>query len=195
MLVTAVEDLNIYDYAIIDNFLSEHACASLIEKITSLEAMQAFKRAKIGKKSQEIQEDSIRGDSIHWLDEDTEHLGISAYFDAIRQLVTHLNQSLYLGIQTFETHAAIYPPGTFYKKHIDQFKNTGTRRVSCVFYLNSDWSKHDGGELKLYTPEDEPLATITPSYNRLAIFLSHIPHEVLTTHKTRYSITGWLKIA
>ena len=35
--------------------------------------------------------------------------------------------------------------------------------------------------------------SIEPVYNRLAVFKSELLHEVVPCHKTRYSVTTWLK--
>lgn len=96
-----------------------------------------------------------------------------------------------------EFHAAYYPPGTFYKKHLDVFKDRSQsmapeRIFSCVYYCNEEWCPADGGELKLYL-QSEALE-IPPLFNRLVIFFSgEVPHEVQATSSPRFSLTGWLK--
>ena len=59
----------------------------------------------------------------------------------------------YLGLQEFEGHAAIYPPGGFYKTHLDQFRGTSERSVTAILYLNPGWQPADGGQLRLYLDE------------------------------------------
>ncbi|MFM7726822.1 MAG: 2OG-Fe(II) oxygenase, partial [Flavobacteriales bacterium] len=100
-------------------------------------------------------------------------------------------RNFYLGIQDFECHYAHYPPGSFYKKHVDRHKNGSPRRVSSVLYLNTDWLEQDGGELRIYSDE-EAFRTILPQLGTLALFLSELEHEVITTSRDRMSITGWM---
>lgn len=104
-----------------------------------------------------------------------------------------LNHALYLSLHEFETHFAIYQPGSFYKKHVDQFQSTKNRKISCVYYLNEQWQPSFGGKLNLYSPQDELLSEVIPLGNRLICFNSELPHEVELTHCTRYSIAGWMK--
>ena len=98
-----------------------------------------------------------------------------------------------MGILQKEFHYAIYPKGTFYKKHIDTFQNDDRRKLSFVCYLNEDgWLPKNGGELVLYLKEGEK--TIYPLPGRVVIFESQIiEHEVKPVNTERLSITGWLK--
>ena len=60
-----------------------------------------------------------------------------------------------MGIQRQEFHYALYPEGTFYKRHLDTFQNDKSRKLSVVCYLNSeDWKPEFGGELTIYTNEN-----------------------------------------
>jgi SM-20-related protein len=69
--------------------------------------------------------------------------------------------------------------------------------VSIILYLNDSWKEADGGQLRLYLPQDdgtERVEDVLPIGGRLVVFLSaEVPHEVLPTHKPRLSITGWLR--
>src|SRR5690554_1726629 len=64
-----------------------------------------------------------------------------------------LNRTLLLGLDNYETHYALYPPGAGYSRHLDRFKDNPLRTVSVVLYLNSQWQPGDGGELRLHLPE------------------------------------------
>src|SRR5690606_23077857 len=102
-----------------------------------------------------------------------------------------------LGLKSFEAHLAKYPPGSFYKRHIDQFQQVSYRIISCILYLNADWREGDGGELRIFLPDGkrgEKQIDIVPKAGTLVCFKSdEIPHEVLPTHKERYSFTGWMR--
>ncbi|MBI2785834.1 MAG: 2OG-Fe(II) oxygenase, partial [Legionella longbeachae] len=75
----------------------------------------------------------------------------------------------------------------------DQFASQKTRKISCVYYLNSNWQLEFGGELKIYDEEGQLLQNVLPIENRFICFSSELPHEVCLTHQPRYSITGWMK--
>ena len=118
----------------------------------------------------------------------------------MEQLRRYLNRELFLGLFEYECHYAYYDVGAFYAKHLDAFKHNPNRIVSTVLYLNPNWKPGDGGELRLFAPQgteecDRPLMTIRPEYGTLVAFLSEdIPHEVVISHKPRYSIAGWFRI-
>ena len=102
-----------------------------------------------------------------------------------------------MGILFKEFHYALYPKGTFYKRHIDTFQNDDRRKLSFVCYLNEeDWQPENGGELVLYLNENgvETEKVIYPFPGRVVIFESQIiEHEVKPVNTRRMSITGWLK--
>jgi SM-20-related protein len=108
------------------------------------------------------------------------------------QFVIHLNGSCFTGITGYEFHYALYEEGSFYKKHIDQFRNNDSRQFTVIVYLNEDWQLADGGELCIYHLDH--LQHISPANAKCVFFKSsELPHEVLVTNKPRLSITGWLK--
>ena len=92
---------------------------------------------------------------------------------------------------------AVYPEGAFYNFHLDVFQHTKARKLSIVCYLNFDWVAEDGGQLRLYLPQEdgpEQHIDILPVAGRLVCFNSQtLEHEVLPGRRRRFSITGWLK--
>ena len=119
------------------------------------------------------------------------------YFDRINDFVQYLNSTCFLGIQEKEFHYALYPEGTFYKRHLDTFQNDSRRKLSMVCYLNDeDWQADFGGELTIYFKENgiESEKNIVPKAGRMVIFESQVlEHEVKPVKQPRLSITGWLK--
>ncbi len=102
-----------------------------------------------------------------------------------------LNQSLFLGLKDWEVHLASYAPGAFYRKHLDRHSQS-TRKLSVIIYLNQNWRSQDGGELIIYTKNDEELVRVSPVGGRIVAFLSEeFPHEVLPATRERRSLTGW----
>jgi SM-20-related protein len=107
-----------------------------------------------------------------------------------------VNGALTLGLFDFEGHLAVYPPGSYYRKHLDQFQGVGLRTLTCVCYLNPGWDSADGGQLRLYTDPAHPerYQEILPESGRLVLFLSaDFLHEVLPARQPRLSLTGWFR--
>lgn len=130
---------------------------------------------------------------IYWLDRSHNDQNENDFFDLMDEFVHHLNITCYTGITGYEFHYAMYEKGSFYKKHLDQFRNNESRQYSMIMYLNEDWTEGDGGELCIY-PKDEASQNISPVNGKSVFFKSsELEHEVLVTNKTRLSITGWLK--
>ncbi len=137
---------------------------------------------------------TIRGDFIHWLN--TETPPASTYLLWMEELRLALNQRLFMGLFDYECHYAVYPAGTYYKKHLDAFRGQPSRKLSTILYLNRNWSSEDGGELVLYNEADTAMILkVAPEYGKLVLFLSEdFPHEVLPTNRMRQSIAGWFRI-
>ncbi|CAM2863834.1 2OG-Fe(II) oxygenase [Legionella steigerwaltii] len=188
-----IHNLCTQGFYIIDGFLEPTQCQSLRTTAQELYEQGLFRGAKIGLKLNSHKNDIIRSDEIFWLDEHETNPSIQIFLQKIQYLAQVLNQSLFLGLREFETHFAAYQPGTFYKKHVDQFATQKTRKISCVYYLNNNWESEYGGELKLYNNEDQLIRSVLPLENRFICFNSELPHEVCVTHRPRYSITGWMK--
>ena len=58
------------------------------------------------------------------LDIKTAPTPLKVYLNRLNDLALFLNQSLYLSLQGHEVHMTVYPEGSFYKRHLDQFKGT-----------------------------------------------------------------------
>ena len=183
-----------YGFYVIDDFLNINDCNLLIDTIKNIKNDGHFKKARIGDKLNKNFNLKIRNDEIFWLDDYKDNEAISAYFYKIKELAEILNQSLFLSINDYEAHFAVYEADGFYKKHVDQFATNSDRRISCVYYLNDDWREEDGGELAIYNKSDELLTKILPFKNRFVCFTSDLPHEVSTTSRRRFSIATWLKV-
>ncbi|KAF1052240.1 MAG: hypothetical protein GAK43_02029 [Stenotrophomonas maltophilia] len=152
----------------------------------------ALSAASIGRGEGQQVREGIRGDRIQWLEAGQAEV-CDAFLGAMDALRQALNRSLYLGLEDFECHFALYPPGAFYQKHVDRFRDDDRRTVTAVFYLNEQWQAEDGGALRLYLP-DERTFDLPPLAGTLALFLSgDFPHEVLPAHRERLSLTGWFR--
>jgi SM-20-related protein len=192
-----VEDLVRQKYSVVPQAVPSGICAALVEHLHNCVPTQ-FNPAGIGRKQEHTLNPEIRSDSILWIT--PESAAEREWLHWSECLRRALNEQLFLGLCSFESHFAHYRPGDFYKKHLDAFKADGSsrqasRRLSVVAYLNSDWMPDDGGELLLYDAAGaEPLLQVTPAYATLVTFLSEeVPHEVLPARRDRYSIAGWFR--
>lgn len=136
--------------------------------------------------------EAIRGDHIRWL-EPGESSACDRYLDAMDALRQAINQGLFIGLEDYECHFALYPPGAFYRRHLDRFRDDDRRAVSAVIYLNQDWQPGDGGELRMFL-DDQRVHDVAPTAGTLVVFLSGaVPHEVLAAGRERLSLTGWFR--
>lgn len=189
-----IEDLITKKYSIVDDFFSAEEVATLRNSLLIKYEEDTFKKSAIGNYTNEEIDKTIRGDFILWIDEKKEEPTEQLFFAKVNDLVSYLNKTCFLGILTKEFHYAVYPTGTFYKRHLDTFQNDDRRKLSMVFYLNEDgWLPEYGGELTLYLKEGDK--NILPLPGRVVIFESQvIEHEVKRVlANERMSITGWLK--
>lgn len=167
---------------------------SLQQEIIALDQDDALKTAGIGRGSAPVRDRSVRRDKIAWL-QGTEppQTELFALLESLRQ---GLNQRLFLGLKRFEAHYATYHRGDFYRAHVDSFQGRASRIVSLVLYLNDGWQPTDGGALQVFNRENENevCGVVLPEMGRVALFMSEeIRHEVLEAHRTRYSVSCWLR--
>lgn len=180
---------------VIDDFLLEGEYQALLQFMHQLSNQNNFREAQIGSRQSSNRNSSIRSDKIFWLDNILQQQSaLHPYVKAIEKIMEICNKNLFSNIKTWEGHFAIYQPGSFYKKHVDQFKTNKDRQISCIYYLNDDWEIENGGELLVYNESNELLSNILPKGNRFVCFRSELPHEVLPCFlRNRYSLTAWLK--
>lgn len=190
---TIIEGIVNKQYVVVDDFFSAEEVTLLKNGLLDVLHQQAFKKSAIGNRTDEKVIEAIRGDYIFWLDEQTDTPASALFFKKVNDLVAYLNATCFLGIAEKEFHYALYPEGTFYKRHLDVFQNDHRRRLSLVCYLNDEnWLPEYGGELVIY--KDSGDVTIFPERGRVVIFDSQtLEHEVKPVQQKRYSITGWLK--
>jgi len=178
-------------FAIIDNFLSPGEVQSILELDDFKNGMLQFKKAGIGKFHDKQINEAIRGDYIQWIDRTTAAPPIQTYLSKLNELISFVNQNLFLSLKDYEVHLTMYPPGSYYKRHLDQFKKDDHRRLSVICYLNEDWKEEEGGHLRIY--QSEKVTDVIPAAGRLVCFRSdQLEHEVLPATRPRLSITGWI---
>jgi len=177
--------------SVIDDFLSKDEVANITSTDEFKNGLLRFKKAGIGKQQEKQINESIRGDYIQWIDGAKTAPQIQLYLERLSQLMTFLNQSLFLSLKDLEVHMTIYPIGSFYKRHLDQFKKDDHRKLSVICYLNENWREDEGGQLRVYFPAGTK--DFFPTAGRLVCFRSDLlEHEVLPATRERLSLTGWL---
>lgn len=187
-----VEGLADQGWAVVEDFLPPEAVAALAEEVRQLRDAGAFQEAGIGRGAEHGVRSEVRGDRIHWLSEEALTPAQAPYGSAMEALRQELNRELFLGLASFEAHYAVYPPGAFYRKHLDRFATSDERTISSVFYLNEGWSEEKGGQLRLYLPEGH--RDVVPRAGTFAAFRSDtVYHEVLPATDFRFSITAWFR--
>ena len=177
-------------YIVIENALVQELSLKLL---SSAKNETDFRRAGISAAGDLHLDNNRRRDKIHWIDDsESAQKEFLEFADGLKE---YLNRSLYLGLSYYESHFAIYDKGDFYETHLDAFKNSKNRVVTTVYYLNDEWSEHDGGELIVYNENNKEIAKVMPDANTLVVFMSEkFPHEVLSANKKRYSIAGWFRV-
>lgn len=190
-----ISDILEQGYSICDTFFEEPLVDLLRNDLQALYHQSELKKAAIGNRINESIEKDIRGDYIQWIDEVKANSVEKKFFERIKDFKNYLNKTCFMGLLHQEFHYAVYPQGTFYKRHIDTFQNDDRRKLSMVCYLNDrSWKTTNGGELVLY-PEGLEEITVHPLPGRVVIFESQqLEHEVKKVlNEERLSITGWLK--
>lgn len=126
--------------------------------------------------------------------------------DAIHARLDELCSAL--GLNPFvvcrsETSIVCHRDGDFYKRHMDTrigvSDDPSVRVISCVYYLHGTPRGFLGGELAIHPLVGQAAPVlIEPLHNRLAVFPSFVPHEVLPIRsggafaESRFSVNCWL---
>jgi SM-20-related protein len=173
-------------------FLPDDLTVALAAECRARAAAGELAPARVGRGATSEVQESVRGDRIQWL-EAGQSAACDRYMGLMDSLRLALNQSLFLGLEDYESHFALYPPGAFYRRHVDRFRDDDGRVVSAVIYLNTAWLPDDGGQLRLFL-DDGRTHDVQPSGGCLVVFLSgEMPHEVLPANRERLSLTGWFR--
>lgn len=185
-----VRDLAAAGWSACGGFVAPEEAAVLARESRELWELGAFHRAGVG--AGEVR-DEVRGDHVLWLDEPYVTPALRRYLDELERLRLAINQELFLGLFGFEGHLAVYPPGTYYRRHLDRHKGTSHRVVSVILYLNEGWTADDGGQLRLDV--GGVAHDVLPASGTLVAFLSgELYHEVLPARRERWSLTGWFRV-
>lgn len=154
--------------------------------------LSGYRTAGVGRASAAQINRFVRRDEIAWIA--GSGAAEAAWLTWTEALRVHLNRTLLLGLDEFESHFARYRSGSFYRRHLDAFSDQPSRVISLVTYLNPDWVPGDGGELVLYGPDLTELGRFPPTLGTLIVYLSDTyPHEVLPATRLRFSVAAWFR--
>jgi len=189
-----IQELIDNEFSCADDFFSAETTAGLNANMANLKMAGSLKHAGIGNQSHFQTNKLIRGDSVNWIEDQSNNPFEEIYLRKIWRFINHMNKTCFTSIKSFESHYANYEVGGFYKRHIDQFKTEKGRKFSMVLYLNQDWKVEDEGLLSLYPLKGEQI-DILPVGGRIVFFRSdEMEHEVRPSFtRERCSIAGWLK--
>jgi SM-20-related protein len=181
--------------AVEGDFLPQATIYALAREARARDAAGEFHAAGVGRGAARQQRD-VRGDRIVWLDQSAASPVEKPVWRALGELRLALNATLQLGLFSLECHYAVYPPGAFYRRHRDRFRDgdmaSDVRVISCAMYLNRDWSPADGGALRIY--DGDRVRDVLPVGGTLVCFLSdRFEHEVLPATRERLALTGWFR--
>ena len=88
-----------------------------------------------------------------------------------------------------------YGAGGRYRYHRDNSKTDGVcanaRALTCICYLNPDWTAGDGGALRIYEASGRSV-DVAPAAGRVVVFDSFLGHKVLEARRDRYALTFWV---
>jgi SM-20-related protein len=173
-------------------FITAELSKGLQENILQLQRDQLMTAAGIGNLEIKDASQKMRSDQIYWMDKSHDNIYEQEFLQLAENFIERLNSTCYTGINGYEFHYAVYPQGSFYKRHRDQFKNSSSRKYSLINYLNNDWLEQDGGQLVVY--QNDEAQKILPHSQTAVFFKSdEMEHEVTTANRQRMSVTGWLK--
>lgn len=186
------ESLTRADFVQIPGYLSPAEVGSLVSDFEQARARGEFSRAAVGRGGTREIRDEVRRDEILWLEPTRLSEPQKRLWERLELLKNELNAGLFLGLWSLEGHYAQYPPGGFYERHVDRFRDDDKRTVSVVLYLNQAWAPGDGGELEIFHVDGSTL--IEPRAGTLVCFMSDsVEHAVRPSKKDRRSFAGWFR--
>ena len=125
-------------YGCCNDFIIPSTITGLRNNIATLNASGKMKSAGIGNKNDLQNNQLIRSDKVNWIEELSTNPFEKIYLEKIWRFIHHLNKTCFTSLKTYESHYANFEQGSFYKRHLDQFKSEKGRKYSIVLYLNQN---------------------------------------------------------
>jgi len=163
-------------FFVLENFLEDGYCNRLIQDFDRRRELGEFQDAGVGA-SAEVQK-KIRQSELIWLDPEDPPDAFGQLLSFIEELQSRLNQQYYMGLKDWEAFYSVYRPGSYYRRHIDNFRGKNRRIITFILYLNQNWEKQKGGQLRIYwdpgkaSPSSNPGASGIPESRKEIIVSS-----------------------
>ncbi len=135
-------------FFVLDDMLGDSACAELIQDFDERRRQGQFQDAGVGA-SADVQR-KIRKSELIWLEPENPPMKARPFIDTMQDLKNLLNRNFYMGLNEWEAFYSVYRPGSFYRRHVDNFKGKNNRIITFILYLNQNWQRPKGGELRIY---------------------------------------------
>lgn len=180
--------------AVVPGFITRAQARRLRAAARNLHEGDGFRPAGVGRGPSFRVRPEVRCDEVCWLEPGRHGEDVTEWIARMEGLRLAFNARLFLGLFGYEAHFSVYPPGAFYRTHVDRFADAPLRMLSAVLYLNQAWEAEDGGALRIYqgAAGQRPWLDVVPEAGTLVVFLSdRFPHEVLPARRRRWSLTGW----
>lgn len=110
-LLPVTDGLAAQGWSVTESTLAAEVLGMLEHDCRSLWADDALKPAAVGRAGEQKVMPEIRGDYIRWLEDCPSTEAGDVYLKAMDRLRDTLNRTLFLGLDSYETHYALYPPG------------------------------------------------------------------------------------
>jgi len=114
-----------HGYVIVPDFMSSNGLNTCTPYAQQLKPPANGNKAGIGRADQYTTNTAVRQDRIRWLQRD--FAAEASYLGSMDELRLLINYELFMGLFDYECHLAHYPPGAFYRKHVDAFKGRSNR--------------------------------------------------------------------
>lgn len=135
-------------FFILDNVLEDESCQKIIQDFDVRRLRGEFQDAGVGSSAELKQK--IRKSELIWLDPGKPPRASKIFLDLISDLKDQLNRNLFMGLKEWEAFYSVYRPGSHYRRHVDNFQGRNNRIVTFILYLNRNWKKENGGQLRVY---------------------------------------------
>jgi SM-20-related protein len=196
-LPAAVDPIGDGNHVVIDGFLAVDEINYWRSLARQRKSSGVMRPAAVGKGIRRVVAGAVRNDWISWVEPDPCHIIEGRLAAKLEVLRLTLNERFLLGLFDLELHLAVYPPGGFYRAHIDRLEDDDHRIISVVCYLNDDWVPESGGMLRIWrsaVADESRFADVAPIAGRLVLFPSASTlHEVMPTSQSRCALTGWFR--
>ena len=192
-------------FYVLRNFLDPHLSSELWRH--ALENQACFEHGLVGSELGVLSTNTRKAGVLRsWVSTELA-LGFAHRISASSgDLMTNLNVVPF-EVTKLELEMAQHGDSGCYRRHIDTLSgcccDSADRVLSCVYYFHGPEKRFSGGILRLFplplsTGAPDPIE-IEPEHNKLVVFPSWLPHEVMETHvpsgrfeDSRFSISCWL---